>query len=365
MKICYIIYQMHSPGGVERTLHNRLLELSRFYDIYLITIDQDNKPYFFGKIPNITYIDLNINYERFNKIYMRKNFRNLLNIFKNFSKLKNVLKQVKPDYIVSLSMGLSSYMLYAMNCRAKLIYEHHASLYNLGFNTLRPKKHILAVFNQYSKHIFLSEEEKNLARFICSEKFVIPNPIPKNLPNIITYENKQRRIIAAGRYVEVKGFERLLQAWNKIYSKFPDWRLEIYGDADEIIYPKLLEYIQKNGLQERTLLFPATTKIIEIINDSKIYAMTSYFENFPMVMLEALAVGTINVAFDCHSGPRNIINHGTGYLVPDGDIDLYAETLARVIENGGEAAKKSAQSIVESRQYSLEKILEKWRNVLI
>lgn len=365
MKICYVIYQMHSPGGVERTIHNRLLELNKLCDIYLITIDQGNRPYFFGKIPNITYIDLNINYERNNKIYMKKNIKNSLKIVTHAGKLNKVLKEIKPDYIVSLSIGLNTYMISTINHNAKLVYEHHASLYNLGFDKVIPNKYLLSVFNKFHKHIFLSEEEKDLAKFILAEKFVIPNPIPKNLPNIINYKDKQKRIIAAGRYVEVKGFQRLLQAWKKIYSKFPDWKLEIYGDADEIIYPKIVEYIRKNNLQKRTLLFPSTDTILDIINDSKIYAMTSYYENFPMVMLEALALGTVNVAFDCPSGPRNIINNATGYLVPDGDIDLYATTLANVIENENDAMKKSNQSIIESKKYSLEKILKEWQRVFI
>lgn len=365
MKICYVIYQMHSPGGVERTIHNRLLELCKLYDIYLITIDQGNRPYYFGKIPNITYIDLNIDYDRINKTYMKKNFKNFLKIVTNIWKLNKVLTKIKPDYIVSLSMGLSTYMLSAINYNAKLVYEHHASLYNLGFDRVTPNKYLLSVFNKFDKHVFLSEEEKELAKFILAKKFVIPNPVPKNLPNIIKYKDKQKRIIAAGRYVEVKGFERLLQAWKKIYLKFPDWRLEIYGDADEVIYPKIKNYIINNNMQERTFVFPATDKILEIINDSKIYAMTSHFENFPMVMLEALSLGTITVAFDCPSGPRNIINDTTGYLVLDDDIDLYARTLANAIENENEAMKKSAQCIIESKKYLLDEILKEWHKVFI
>lgn len=69
----------------------------------------------------------------------------------------------------------------------------------------------------------------------------------------------------------------MLEAWQMIYLSFPDWQLEIYGDADEIIYPKIKNYIVNHNMQERTFIFPATDNILEIINDSKIYAMTSHF----------------------------------------------------------------------------------------
>lgn len=365
MKICYILSQMHSPGGVERTLHNRLVKLSKDYDIYLITIEQGSKSYFFGKIPEVNYIDLNLKFQRINKVYMKKNLLNSFTIVQEFFKLKNVINEIKPDYIVSLSMGITTYLLSLIGYKGEMVYEHHASLYHLGYDKNPPNKVITKIFNEYSKHIFLSEEEKNLAQFITAEKFVIPNPIPSELPEIIPYRNKKNKIIAAGRLVEIKGYERLLEAWQMIYLSFPDWQLEIYGDADEIIYPKIKNYIVNHNMQERTFIFPATDNILEIINDSKIYAMTSHFENFPMVMLEALSLGTITVAFDCPSGPRNIINDTTGYLVLDDDIDLYARTLANVIENENEAMKKSAQCIIESKKYLLEEILKEWHKVFI
>lgn len=364
MKICYLVNQMHSLGGVERTLHNRLIELSKDYEIYLITIEQGKRPYYFEKISQVNYIDLNIKFERINNIYMKKNLKNIFSIIQKYFKLINVINKIKPDYIVSVSMGLTSYLLSFINYKGELIYEHHASFYHLGFDKTPPNNFKTSIFNQYSKHIFLSEEEKKLASFINAEKFVIPNPIPNNLPHIIPFSDKKNRIIAAGRYVEIKGFERLLKAWNMIYLNCPNWTLEVYGDPDKIIYQKLKIYIAENHLEDRTFLLPSTNRIIDIINDSKIYAMTSYFENFPMVMLEALSLGTINVAFDCPTGPRNIIDNKTGYLVENGNIELYAQTLLRVIENPEEAKLKSLNALESSQKFALNNIIDHWKAVL-
>ena len=364
MKICYLVNQMYSPGGVERTLHNRLVELSKDYEVYLITIEQGKQPYYFGKISQVNYIDLDIKFERTNNIYMKKNFNNGFRVIQNYFKLMQVINKIKPDYVVSLSMGLTSYLLSFINYKGKLVYEHHASFYHLGFDKKPPHNFKTNIFNQYSKHIFLSEEEKKLASFIHAEKFVIPNPAPNNLPNIIPFCDKKNRIVAAGRYVEIKGFDRLLKAWNMIYLNCPNWTLEIYGDPDEIIYQRLKIYIAENHLEDRTFLIPSTNKILDIINDSKIYAMTSYFENFPMVMLEALSLGTINIAFDCPSGPRNIIDHETGYLVENDNIELYAQTLLRVIENTDEAKLKSLNALESSHKYALNNIVDRWKAIL-
>lgn len=364
MKICYILSQMHSPGGVERTIHNRLMELSKKYEVYLITIEQGSQSYYFGKIPNVNYIDLNMNYERHNKIYMKKNFQNSMKIVQSFFKLKNTLDSIKPHITVNLGMGRTFYFLPFIKSAGELIYEHHASFYHLGFDKTPPNQRKIQFFNKYKKHVFLSEEEKNLASFITTEKYVIPNPVPSNLPMVISYPNKRNRIIAAGRYVDIKGFDRLIEAWRRIYDKAPTWILEIYADKDEIIYPRLIKFIQDNNLQDKTFLKPSTNDILHIINDSKIYAMVSHFENFPMVMLEALSLGTINVAFDCPSGPRNIINDRTGYLVTNDNVDLYAQTLLEVIKNTDEAEIKSRAALKASQYYTLKKIVAQWVSIL-
>ncbi|WP_168415988.1 glycosyltransferase [Acinetobacter indicus] len=364
MKICYFLTQMHSPGGVERTLHNRLKELSKLYEIYLITIEQGEKPYYFGKISNVKYIDLDIKFDRSNRIFMKKNISNFFRIIIKYFKLMLIINKIKPDYTVSLSLGLTSYLLSFINYKGTRVLEHHASLYHLDFVNKSPNFFKSYILNKHSKHIFLSEEEKKLAHFINTEKIVIPNPIPSDLPPIIPYLKKQNRVIAAGRYVEIKGFYRLLEIWKIIYKSCPHWTLEIYGDPDEKIYPCLKSFIEENDLQDRTFLFSSSKDIVDIINNSKIYAMTSYFENFPMVMLEALSVGTINIAFDCPTGPRNIIDNETGYLVANDDIELYAQTLLKIIENSSEAHFKSNNAIQSSKEYALNKILDKWENIL-
>ena len=364
MKICYFLTQMHSPGGVERTLHNRLVELSKIHEIYLITIEQGGKPYYFGEIPNVKYIDLNIRFDRYNNIYMRKSVANFLKIIKKYFKLFFVIYKIQPDYMVSLSLGLTSYLLSFIKFKGVRLLEHHASFYHLDFVKKTPNIFKLYILNKFSKHIFLTDEECKLAYFINSKKIVIPNPVPSMLPSIIPYGSKKNRIIAAGRYVDIKGFDRLLQIWKIIYDKCPDWILEIYGDPDEKIYPELKRFIIDNSMELRTLLIPSRTDIIDIINDSKIYAMTSLFENFPMVMLEALSVGTVNIAFNCPTGPRNIINYENGYLVPNDNVELYAHTLLNIIENFEEANIKSCNAILSSKKFTFDHIMKQWEDVL-
>lgn len=356
MILCFIVNQMYKSGGIENTLTYRLKELSRFYDVYLITIENGSRDFYFGEINNITHIDLNIDFNRKDSRGFKLDLNNLSKSLSVYPKLQHALIKIKPDFTINVIGVHSLYFLPHMFFTGSTVLEYHSSLYDASPSIL--KKYIM---NKFDHHIFLNKEESEIAKFISKNKCIIPNPIKlKNIEKKL-YLNKKNRIVAAGRIVNIKGFDRLIQAWEIIYKDFPDWVVEIYGDPDLEVLNKITTMVCDLKLENSVTIKPADPNIINIINNSKIYAMTSHFECFSIVVLEAISLGTLVVAFDCPTGPRNIIDKESGYLVENNNITLYAQALKEAITNEDKSEFLICNGYKKSQDFSLDKIIEKWK----
>tara|TARA_R100001369_G_scaffold86950_1_gene121961 strand:- start:4904 stop:5995 length:1092 start_codon:yes stop_codon:yes gene_type:complete len=357
MKICFIANQLYKSGGVERTLSCRLKELGKIFDIYLITLENGNHPFYFGSIPHITHIDLNLNFDRKDNDGFKLNAINILKSKLAYLKLQSALMKIRPDYTVNVVGTHSFYFLPYVQFTGKTVLEHHASLYeSLPSNF---KKHRI---NNFDYHIFLTKEECEIADFIYKKKVVIPNPVQIKDIEVIPYFLKKNRIIAAGRIVEIKGFDRLIKAWKIIYKDFPDWVVEIYGEPDNKVLNSLKSYINENSLEDSVHIKPSTSNITEIMNDSKIYAMTSHFESFSLVLVEAMSLGMSIVAFDCPTGPRNLINNETGSLVENNNIEAFSAALRQAMINESDSKTLASNAIKQSEYYSIDNIIGQWKS---
>lgn len=346
---------MYKPGGVEKTIHTRLKELSKIYKVFLITLENGNKPFYYGELENIIHIDLNLNFKRKENDGFKLNIFNILKSLYAILILQYTLFRIKPLFTINVVGKHSFYFLPFMFFTGEKVLEHHASFYE-NF----PNKINRIIMNKFDRHIFLTKEEYLCANFINKKKYIIPNPIQKNNIIIKPYSLKAKRIVAAGRIVSGKGFDRLLEAWKIIENSFPDWKLEIYGEPDINILNKLENYIKENNLRDRVEIKPSTLNILNIMNDSKIFAMTSHFESFSLVLIEAMSLGMAVVTFDCPTGPRNIIKKDTGYLVENNNIKNFANCLKEIIINDSQTEIVANKAYEESKVYSLDNIIRKW-----
>ena len=154
------------------------------------------------------------------------------------------------------------------------------------------------------------------------------------MPNGVTELGTQRadpaaRLVAsAGRLIRRKGFDRLLMAWARIAHEFPDWRLAVFGGGPDA--KKLARLSAELGIEDSVRLPGNSPRLREELAKASLFVMTSRREGFPMVLLEAMSVGLPVVAYDCPTGPRDIISEGVdGSIVPDGETDLLAAAKRR------------------------------------
>lgn len=381
MNIVFCVNGIIVSGGVERVLCQRANYLAKKYnyDITIITTEHNNKEFknktpFFSLNSKIKVIDLGIKYYDFfeeNKKYnfLRKKYK--LNLLKkeHLIKLNRVINDLKPDVIISLGC-IDRFIDYKIEYQCKKILEHHlskkvfiAESYNIK-NFLQKLKIIYKnyleknMINKYDKFLVLTEEDK---KDWNDERIkVIPNPLPFYPEEFSKCENK--KIISVGRLDSQKGYDILIDVWNIVSKKYPDWILEIYGEGPE--RENLQNKINKLGLEKSFLLKGAVKDIQDKYLESSIYVMSSRYEGFGMVLVEAMACGLPVVSFDCPCGPKDIIrDEEDGFLVSFGNIKQMTEKIEELILNEEKRKFFGINARKNVQRFSQDKIMNQWKEL--
>lgn len=377
MKILYCVPSLYKSGGMERILTEKANWLATHGNqIDILTTEQEGKTPFFTLDPSIKLIDLDINFNKDFNLGLLKKTRNhyrKLRLYRNI--LKQHIKKVGYDVVVSLC-GKEIEFLGKIDISAKKVAELHFSQdFKIQFaeSMNRGKLHRLLAkwltrsFIKSTKNldalVVLTKEDEN--QWIKTNSnirqiynFTEKDTHPKKGENRI----ETKRCIAVGRLDEQKGFDLLIPAWEKVAEKHPDWTLDIFGVGK---WEDLLKNeIKSRGLTCKVNLKGQSKEIEKEMAESDFFILSSRYEGFPMVMLEAFAGGLPIVAFNCKTGPKEIITDGeNGLLVAPGDTDALSRAIIRLIENPGERKKMSEKAIESMMRFDKEKIMNQWQNL--
>jgi glycosyltransferase involved in cell wall biosynthesis len=194
-------------------------------------------------------------------------------------------------------------------------------------------------------------------------------PLLTTIPNAaqsvgdLRSDGSARKVIAAGRLTPQKGFGRLIAAFAEVAAVHPDWQLEICGNGPRRRH--LERAIDRHGLGANVTLAGPVRNIERAMAGASIFALSSRFEGFPMVLLEAMSLGLPVVSFDCPTGPREIVANGhNGLLVPADDIDALAAALIAMIEDEDLRRRCSAGALETVESYSLDAIGPRWEQLV-
>ena len=366
MKILYCIACTCHSGGMERVLANKANYLARHgYEIVVVTTDQRGAQPFFLLEPGIRCIDLGINYDENNgKSFLNKLLHYPLKQCRHKKRLKAVLMEERPDVTVSMFNNDAGFIPGIKDGSAKLLEIHFSKFKRLQYGRKgvwkladwwRSKQDEKTV-RKFDRFVVLTEEDKaywgNLPNIM-----VIPNAISGIPAETALLENK--KVIAVGRYAYQKGFERLVDAWYLLASRFPDWKLDIIGDGEE--RPLLEQRIHFYGLDRQVTLTRPTQEIGKGYQEASILASSSRYEGLPMVLLEAQAFGLPTVAFQCKCGPKDIVSDGiNGYLVPEGDIAGMAQRLEILMKDEALRKRMGLKAKESALRFNEEVIMKKW-----
>jgi glycosyltransferase involved in cell wall biosynthesis len=212
--------------------------------------------------------------------------------------------------------------------------------------------------NKYNKFVGLSKE--SLKEWNVKNGIVIPNPLWFKTTQFA--DLKLKKVIAVSRHSYEKGLDRMLQIWQKVVQKYPDWCLEIYGKLNE--NHEMRDLADALNIGQKVIFFEPVKNINDKYLEASLLLMTSRTEGFGMVLMEAMALGLPCVAYDCPVGPQSIIaNNENGFLVEDGNIDSFVQKVELLIEDESlriEMGKNAKKSI---SKYDLETIMQQWKSL--
>jgi glycosyltransferase involved in cell wall biosynthesis len=167
-----------------------------------------------------------------------------------------------------------------------------------------------------------------------------------------------KRVLAAGRLTRQKGFDWLVSAWAQVEPKHLDWTLRVCGEGNW--RERLEAQIAELGL-ERIELPGACSDMEDQMSNASIYALSSRFEGFPLILCEAMSKGMAPVAFDCPTGPSEMIVDGeNGLIVPLGDVDAFAAALDRMMSDD-ELRRRCGPAAAETgRNFKMDAVGPMW-----
>lgn len=373
MKIIYCILGLYNPGGMERVLLNKVRWIcdNTGWEVVVVTTDQRGREPFYRFPEKVRFIDLNVNYTDDNgKGIVGKTTGYLKKRRLHRKRLSSLLKAEKPDITVSLFPCESSFIPAIKDGSKKVLELHFSKNFRVQYGRkgifgfidrmrMRQDERLVRKFDSFV--VLTHEDAGNWGKL--SNLSVIPNAVSQVPQETSRLDFK--RVIAVGRLDFQKGFDRLINAWHILLNKYPnlnDWVLEIFGQGEWHGY--LTTLIKEKSLESNIRINRPTDNITSEYLSSSILAMTSNYEGFGMVLVEAMSCGLPCVAFDCPCGPSEIItNNEDGILVSNGDTKAFANALASLMlddekrKRMGEAARESVARFSESS------VMQQWERL--
>ncbi|GGK75792.1 hypothetical protein Sme01_51460 [Sphaerisporangium melleum] len=230
---------------------------------------------------------------------------------------------------------------------------------NLATHRDTVRREIARHYHAFDAVVVLTETDRR-----AYERLLPGVPVVR-IPNAVDVRGREPSrqenpiVVAAGRLVRQKGFDLLVPAFAEVARRHPDWRLRIYGTGPK--KAELAGLISAHGLQDVVTLMGHSTGFDEALSEASIFALSSRFEGLPMVMIEAMAHALPVVAFDCPTGPADVITHGVdGLLAGREDVAGLAAALDRLITDTALRRRMSTAARLAVQDYSPEIVMPRW-----
>ncbi|NBE94367.1 glycosyltransferase family 4 protein [Nonomuraea sp. KC401] len=226
-----------------------------------------------------------------------------------------------------------------------------------------------AVREQIAKHYGRFDAVTVLTETSVNEyRPLLPGTPVVRIPNAVDMEGREHSdqanpvVIAVGRLVPQKGFDMLIKAYAAIAPEFPEWRLRIFGTGPS--KDRLQQRLDEYDMGDRIRLMGRSDRIPQELARSSVYVLSSRIEGLPMAMIEAMGHALPIVAFDCPTGPGDVLTHDVdGVLVPPRDIEALSEALRRVMSDPALRRRLGAAAAETAHKYTPQVVMPQWERL--
>lgn len=352
MKIDFVISHLR-PGGAERVLVLMANSLARNVNNEVSVIVLYKRGESYPLDPAVKKIELK---ER--KFTLNYTLNSILNLTNHYRK-----KSRRPDVLISfLTTTNFISIIVAKLFSIKIIAQEHISLTGYGGDNY----YIANITRKYLYKkadvvtVLTSHDVSNYKKFGVDVS-LMPNPCSFK-PITENAHIRDNVILAAGnlnRYHH-KGLDNLISIMVPIFDQYPDWRLKIAGSGDKgLLYLKKLA--KEKNIFDKIIFTGFMENISELMYNSSIFILPSRFEGLPMVLLEAMSQGMACIAYDCVTGPSDIINNDeNGLLIEDQNIEKMRLGLRKLIENKDLRLKLANQGIKSLDEFDISAITNRY-----
>lgn len=351
-KICFIGFGLFAIGGCQRVTISLANSLCDKYETHLISLCKipEDHSYEVDEKVKVHTLGMSLDIRARHSLVVA-------------GEIKKFLKNNKIDVLFvagSLSVPLVCAVKPFIN--TKVVFCDHENLFGRDRKSVFFRRLACKISD---KVVVLTKQTLNDYK----DKFNIKDEKISQIYNFIDcdkFENcdlNSKKIISVGRISSEKGFDMAVDVAKDVFSKHPDWQWHVYGDGPDMgeIKSKIKEY----NLEDNFIMKGADGSVRDKYKDYSICVLPSYREGFAVVLLEAKINSLPVVSFDCHSGPREIINSEIdGYLIPCYNKKNMAEKICNLIEDFDLRKSFSSHAKDNLEKFSKNKIINQWVDLI-
>lgn len=356
MKVSFVTTDITQPAGTERVIVN----LSNYFvsrgiavDMHSLSTTAGNAFYELDSRVAVFHHGLaDYSTESSRWVIIARKIRNTLRV-------RSCLKQIEGDFIIGTGKHINTYLTFFKRSGKQRIIgcEHFAYNAPMSFFTKIVRNY---AYRRLDHLVVLTEKDRTYYSSFVKTVHCIPNSCSfyPETPSSL----EQKVVLAIGRHTPQKGFDLLLPVWKEIVGILPDWQLQIVGTGP------LLEERQRQAealeLQQHVQFAPPSKDILNKYLNAAAYVMPSRYEAFPMVLLEAMACGLPCVAYNCDTGPGEIItDEEDGFIVPLYDAAGFKSRLVELMENEDRRKEMGSMARKNVQRYDIAKIGYLWEQL--
>lgn len=319
--------------------------------------------------------------------YYQFNLHTILLCIHELFWIKKKVQKIQPDVILSIDAHcsiLASVLKTFFFLNIKLIVTIHNNLSAVVKNKLsKPLQFILKVmgncFLQKSDHIvgISNEISKETKKFFKLNKDIVTVPygIDINKTNILSnvripkseteiFVKNSTRLISIGRFEIQKDFITLIKAFNIVRKDISNCELILIGDGYD--KKRLINLTKKLNLTNSVYFSGWKNNVFPYLKRSDIFVLSSFYEGFGWVLLEAMSQGLPVISTDTPFGPAEVLDNGKyGILVPVGDEKVMAQAMYELLTNEKKYNYYARKSLERAKYFSLDKMLNAYKKVIL